>query len=264
MGQDELISIITPMYNSEKWITETIECVLKQSYSNFEMIIVDDCSSDKSFFIAQSFANRDKRIKCYQLKKNSGAGIARNYALAKAKGKFIAYLDADDIWAFEKLEYQVQFMKDNNYAFTCTDYEKIDKNGNSLNKVIRMPKKITYNYYLRNTIIQTVGVMINKEMVGIEILAMENLRRRQDAALWCKLLKNGFSCYGIPKVLSYYRVVPNSLSSNKWKAMKGTWYLYRNIENLSFIKSCYCFVGYAYHAIKKRIYKRKNKENYRG
>ena len=253
MKEKPLVSIITPVYNCEKLIEETINSVISQSYSNWEMILVDDCSLDKSFTVIQKYMKKDDRIKYFKLKENSGAAIARNKALKESKGRFIAYLDADDKWSKNKLEKQVNYMLENNYAFTCTDYEKIDEKGNSL-KIVKIPKRVDYNLFLRNTIIQTVGVMVDTNITGKDLLIMPNIRRRQDAATWCQLLKNGYDCYEVPEVLSYYRVVSNSLSSNKFKAVKMNWYWYRKIEKLSFFMACYCFIGYALNAIKKSIY----------
>lgn len=261
MNNDNKISIITPVYKCENLIGETIKSVIAQTYQNWEMILVDDCSPDNSVAIIKKYAEKDNRIKYIKLEENSGAAIARNKALKESTGRFIAYLDADDLWKKEKLEKQVKFMLDNNYAFTCTDYEKIDENGKSLNKVIRIPRKVDYNLFLRNTIIQTVGVMVDIKLTGKELLKMPNIRRRQDAATWCQLLKNGFDCYEMPESLSYYRVVSNSLSSNKFKAIKMNWYWYRKIEKLPLWKTFYCFAGYAFNAVKKRIYIKKRKQN---
>ena len=255
--KSKMVSIITPVYKCEKMLKETIECVINQTYKNWELILVDDCSPDESWKIAKEYEKKDKRIKYFKLNENSGAAIARNYALEKAKGRFIAYLDADDLWKKEKLEKQVKYMIENKYAFTCTDYEKIDEQGNSLNKIIKIPKVVNYNLFLRNTIIQTVGVMVDTSITGKELLVMPNIRRRQDAATWCQLLKNGFDCYELPENLSYYRVVSNSLSSNKFKAIKMNWYWYRKIEKLSIWKASFCFIGYAFNAVKKRIYFKK-------
>lgn len=251
---EELVSIITPVYNCEKIIEETIDSVKGQTYKNWEMLLVDDCSTDKSGEIIRQMAKKDSRIKYFRLNENLGAAVARNHALKQSTGRFVAYLDADDLWDKHKLEHQVKYMLENKYAFSCTDYEKIDEKGNSLNKIVKIPKKVDYNLFLRNTIIQTVGVMIDTKLTGKELLVMPNIRRRQDAATWCQLLKAGFDCYEVPERLSYYRVMSNSLSSNKFKAIKGTWYLYRKIEKLSLLQSCFCFVGYAFNAIKKRIY----------
>ena len=249
----DLVSIITPVYKCEKLIASTIECVLKQTYNNWEMILIDDCSPDNSGKIIKKYLKQDKRIKYIKLKENSGAAVARNTALKKSKGRFVAYLDADDLWKPEKLEKQLKFMLKHSYAFTCTDYEKIDENDNYL-KDIKIPEKVDYNLFLRNTIIQTVGVMVDTKITGKELLIMPNIRRRQDAATWCQLLKNGYDCYEVPETLSYYRVVSNSLSSNKFKAVKMNWYWYRKIEKLSLFKTLYCFIGYEFNEVKKIIY----------
>ncbi len=252
--EKEKISIITPVYNCEKLIEKTIECVLNQTYKNWEWLLVDDCSPDDSAIIIKKYAKNDNRIKYFKLSENSGAAVARNKALAESTGRFVAYLDADDLWKNDKLEKQVKFMLENQYSFTCTDYEKITETGNSLNKIIKIPKKVDYNLFLRNTIIQTVGVMVDTKLTGKELLKMPNIRRRQDAATWCQLLKNGHDCYECPENLSYYRIVTNSLSSNKFKAIKMNWYWYRKIEKLSLWKACYCFIGYAFNGVRKRIY----------
>lgn len=254
---DNKISIITPVYNCEKLIANTIETVINQTYTNWEMLLVDDCSTDNSQKIIEEYIKKDNRIKYFQLEQNSGAAVARNYALEKSEGRFIAYLDSDDLWKPEKLEKQVKFMLEHNYAFSCTDYEKIDEQGNSLNKIVKIPRKVDYNLFLRNTIIQTVGVVVDTKLTGKDLLVMPNIRRRQDAATWCQLLKNGFDCYEVPENLSYYRVVSKSLSSNKLKAIKMNWHWYRKIEKLPLWKACYCFIGYAVNAVKKRIYRKK-------
>lgn len=254
MKKMDLVSIITPIYNCENLLPQTLDCVLNQTYKNWEMILVDDCSIDNSASIIKKYAKKDSRIKYFKLEHNSGAAMARNKALEKSKGRFIAYLDADDLWKPEKLEKQISFMLEKKIAFSCTDYEKIREDGSSLNKIIKIPERVNYNLFLRNTIIQTVGVMIDTNITGKELLIMPNIRRRQDAATWCQLLKAGFDCYEVPENLSYYRVVSNSLSSNKFKAVKMNWYWYRKIEKLPLWKTCYCFVGYSFNAVKKRIY----------
>lgn len=253
------VSIITPVYNSDKFLNKTIESVINQTYENWEMILVDDCSRDNSRAIICEYIKKDKRIKYYRLEENSGAAVARNYALEKSTGRFIAYLDADDLWDSYKLEKQVEFMVKYKYGFTCTDYEVIDEEGISKGKIVKMPSEINYNLYLRNTIIQTVGVMIDLNIVDKTLLKMPLIRRRQDAATWCQILKQGTKCNGLNENLASYRRVSTSLSSNKFKAIKGTWYLYRNIEKLSILKSSYSFIGYAWNACKKRIYIVKNK-----
>ena len=246
-----------PSYNSERFIAEAIESVIKQTYNNWELLIVDDCSKDKTIEIVETFLKLDSRIKLFVLDENSGAAIARNKALEMSEGRFIAYLDSDDLWNECKLEKQVKFMLENNVCFVCCDYNKIKEDGTSLNKTIKLPNRIDYKLFLRNTIIQTAGVIVDTHFVPKEKLIMPNVRRRQDAGTWCQILKSGFDCYRIPECLATYRVVSNSLSSNKFKAIRGTWFLYRKIEKLNFFYACFCFVGYAFNACLKRIYRRK-------
>lgn len=250
---NNLVSIITPAYNNSEFIKQTIESVQKQTYKNWEMIVVDDCSTDRTPELIKKISQKDDRIKYIKLKKNSGAAIARNRALRESRGRFIAYLDADDLWKKNKIQNQIDFMLSHNYAFACSNYEKIDIN-NKILKQVKIPKEINYKFFLRNTIIQTVGVMIDTKKTGKELLTMPNVYGKEDAATWCQLLKSGFNCYGVPEFLSYYRVVPKSLSSNKIKSIKRTWFLYRKVERLSFMNACFCFLGYAINAVRKRIY----------
>lgn len=248
------VSIITPSWNSEKYIKETIESVQNQTYQNWEMIIVDDCSSDKTVEIVEKVSKSDPRIRVLKQYVNGGAAKARNRSLQESTGRYVAYLDADDIWKPTKLEKQVQFMKEYNCGFSCTSYEVINDEGNSLNKEIHMLPVVDYVGFLTNNLLQTVGIMVDTSIIDKGYLIMPNIRRRQDAATWLQILKAGYKCYGIYEVLAEYRRTENSLSSNKLKAVKGIWSLYRDIEQLSLPFSCYCFVRYAILAIWKRIY----------
>lgn len=249
-----LVSIITPVYNSAKYIRETIESVRKQTYRDWEMILVDDCSSDHSAVIIKEIAEKDTRVRYIRLDTNCGAAVARNVALENAGGQYIAYLDADDVWFPEKLDRQIAFIKQHGVQFTCCDYEKIEADGSTTHKVVHMPKTITYEQLLRNTVIQTVGVIVDLSAVDRKLLVMPNIRRGQDSATWLQILRDGVKFVGQREVLAQYRRSPQSLSSNKIKAMKRTWNLYRNVEHLSLLKSCHCLVGWAYHATLKRIY----------
>lgn len=249
-----LVSIITPVYNSAVYIGKTIESVQRQTYCQWEMLLVDDCSTDNSAAIIKGASERDPRIRYIPLYSNSGAAISRNKALESANGQYIAYLDADDIWLPEKLERQITFMKHNNVQFSCCDYEKIEADGNTTFKVVHMPKTITYEQLLRNTIIQTVGVIVDLATVDKNLLVMPNIRRGQDSATWLQMLRCGVKFKGQNEVLAQYRRSAQSLSSNKLTAMKRTWSIYRDVEKLPLIKSCYCLLGWAYHATVKRIY----------
>ena len=200
---NDLVSIITPTYNNSEFIKQTIESVQKQTYKNWEMIVVDDCSTDRTPELIKKISQKDDRIKYIKLKKNSGAAIARNRALRESRGRFIAYLDADDLWKKNKIQNQIDFMLSHNYAFVCSNYEKIDIN-NKILKQVKIPKEINYKFFLRNTIIQTVGVMIDTKKTGKELLNMPDVYGKEDAATWCQLLKSGFNCYGVPEFLSYF------------------------------------------------------------
>ena len=174
--------------------------------------------------------------------------------MQNATGRFIAYLDADDIWKPDKLEKQVRFMCEKNCAFSCTSYEVIDNVGKPLHKYVHMLPKVDYIGFLTNNLLQTVGIMVDTEKVDKKYLVMPDIRRRQDAATWLQVLKAGFDCYGLDIVLAEYRRAEGSLSSNKVKAVKGVWNLYREIEHLSLPFSCYCFIRYALLAVWKRVY----------
>lgn len=252
-----LVSIITPVYACEQYIGQTINSVLAQSYPNWEMILVDDCTPDSSAEIIKQYQASDPRIKYVKLQQNSGAAVARNTGLEVAQGRYIAYLDADDIWLPNKLERQLSFMRENNAVFTCCDYEKIESDGTLLNKIVHMPKAITYEQLLRNTIIQTVGVIVDTKFVDQGLLVMPHVRRGQDSATWLQMLRNGVEFMGQNEVLAQYRRVPQSLSANKFSAMKRTWYLYRGVEKLPLLKSIRCMIGWAWHASLKRIYIKK-------
>lgn len=251
---DTLVSIITPVYNCEKYLAATLDSVLAQTYPNWEMLLVDDCTPDGSPEIIREYQEKDKRFRYHRLPENGGAAVARNKALELARGRYIAYLDADDIWFPGKLERQLRFMEEHNAAFTCCDYERIEDDGTPLHKVVHMPGTITYEGLLRNTIIQTVGVIVDTARVDRGLLVMPNVRRGQDSATWLQMLRNGVVFLGQNEVLAQYRRVPQSLSANKLNALKRTWYLYRGVEKLSLPKSVWCLMGWAWHASLKRIY----------
>lgn len=161
----EKVSIVTPSWNSEKYIVQTIESVRSQTYKNWEMIIVDDCSTDHTVEIATDYSKRDSRIKVYRQNVNGGAAKARNRSLREATGRYIAYLDADDIWKPHKLEKQIKFMRKHNCGFSCTSYEVIDDEGNRLNKEVHMLPSVDYIGFLTNNLLQTVGIMIDTTIV---------------------------------------------------------------------------------------------------
>lgn len=232
---EDLVSIITPTYNCGKFINETIKSVLNQTYKNWEMIIVDDCSTDDTEKVVLKFD--DERIKYYKLKTNSGAAVARTTAMQLAKGSYMAFLDSDDIWTEDKLEKQLNFMKKNNYAFSCTSYEQIDEDGNSLKKIINSVEKCSYNRLLLDCPVGNSTVMYDVKKMGK--FEVPNIRKRNDDALWLQMLKKEKYIYGFNSVLMKYRIRKNSISSNKLKVIKYHWILYRGIEHLSVIRSLF-------------------------
>lgn len=234
---EELISIITPTYNCGKFIGETIESVLNQTYQNWEMIIVDDCSTDNTRDVVDSYIARDGRIKYHLLEVNSGAAVARTKAMEIAVGQYMAFLDSDDLWFKDKLKRQLAFMKENGYSLTCTAYEHIDENGKPLNKVAKTKQKTNYNGVLLSCPVGNSTVMYN--VVKLGKFAVPNIRKRNDDALWLQLLKKEKYIYGMPDVLMQYRVRANSISSNKLVLIKYHWQLYRKIEHLSVVRSAF-------------------------
>jgi teichuronic acid biosynthesis glycosyltransferase TuaG len=245
------VSIITPTFNSEKYIKKTIQSVINQTYKNWELIIVDDCSSDSTSDIIIEYTKIDSRIKLLVNNVNCGAAISRNRAITQSTGRFLSFLDADDIWFYNKLELQTNFMLINNYPISFTSYCLINDDGENLNQVVNAVKEIGYNGYLKNTIIGMSTSMIDLWQTGV--VEFINIRTRQDTYLWISLLKKGFKAYGIDSILVNYRLSKNSISKNKFKAAKNVWILYYKYENFGILKSFYYFSYYLLNAIKKRI-----------
>ena len=239
------VSVIIPVHNSEKYILKCINSVINQTYKNLEIILIDDKSTDNSVELIKKIG--DKRIKLIALKKNSGAAIARNKGIEKSSGDYICFLDSDDYWKPKKIEKQLKFIKDK--AFIYSEYLYL---RNNKTHTAHVPKSLTYNQLLKNSAIFTSTVMLNRKYLEKEDIYMPNIRMGQDYGAWYKILKKINVAYGMQEVLSVYRVGNKSLSSNKFKAIKRTWNLYK-YENLPLIKRIYCFICYAYNAIKRRI-----------
>lgn len=245
-----LVSIIMPVYNAERFIAESIESIIIQTYEDWELILVDDCSKDRSYEVIKKYLV-DDRIKYFKLEENSGAAVSRNTALEKAKGRYIAFLDSDDIWDREKLQKQLNFMRDKNVGFTFTEYSLMDESGVSLNKVMKVHDVVDYKYLLGNTIIGCSTVIIDRSIIGD--VRMPLIRSRQDGATWLKILKERNLAYGLDECLTKYRIVQNSISRNKFKAASKIWYVYREIEHLNLITALKYFILYSYNAVVKRI-----------
>ena len=238
---DGLVSVIMPTYNCGKFIAETIESIQAQTYTNWEIVIVDDCSTDNTKEIVDEYIAKDSRIKYHCLETNSGAAVARTKSMELAEGEYIAFCDSDDLWMPDKLERQLAFMKENDYAFSCTAYEQIDEESKSLNRVIKTVKKTDYNRLLLDCPVGNSTVMYNVKKIGK--FEVPNIRKRNDDALWLQMLKKEKYIWGMPDVLMRYRIRSNSISSNKLKVVKYHWILYRDIEHLNVFRSAF-HIGY--------------------
>ncbi|WP_321826104.1 glycosyltransferase family 2 protein [Maribacter dokdonensis] len=235
-----MVSIITPVHNSGKFIEECIQSVKLQTYIDWEHILVDDCSTDNSVKIIEEYAQIDSRIKLHCLAVNSGAGITRNKAIELAKGDYIAFLDSDDTWYPKKLQLQLNFMIANDYYFSFTSYDKMDELGNNLNSIVKSKRFVDYHSALYKNPIGCLTVMYDVKYFGKQY--MPSIRKRQDYALWLKLLKKS-DAYGLSEVLATYRIGNESISSNKFKLLKYEWQIYREVEGLSFFKSAFYTVS---------------------
>ena len=239
-----LVSIITPCFNSEKYISQAVQSVLNQTHQNWELLLVDDCSSDTTLSIISSFASQDTRIKAFKLDKNSGAGVARNFAIQEASGNYIAFLDADDLWKPEKLEKQINFMQTQNIPFTFSFYETIDEAGKLRNETITTPSKISYQQlYFCNWIGNLTGIYSVDFFGKIPISA---IKKRQDWMMWLQILKKIKTAIPAPESLAFYRVREDSISASKWKLIKYNFKVYRDFHQRNFISACFDTVQFLF------------------
>jgi teichuronic acid biosynthesis glycosyltransferase TuaG len=244
----DLVSIIMPAYNAGKYIKHSIESVIKQDYPNWELIIVDDCSNDNTKEIVELYSSVDGRVKIISLNNNGGIAKARNIAINHSNGRYIAFLDSDDLWYSDKLTKQILFMKRNNYPFTFTSYEIVGDKGVKTNKIIQASPEVDYRTLLKGNSIGCLTVIIDKDYYQNINMPMI---KHEDYATWLQLLKRGESAYGINQVLAQYRKTDNSVSSNKLKALTWTWNIYRSNQKLSVFKCVLCTFSYSINSFKK-------------
>ncbi|WP_370559863.1 glycosyltransferase family 2 protein [Edwardsiella tarda] len=243
-----LVSVIIPTFNSENTICDAVESVLSQSYKNIEIIITDDNSSDKTVSICERYAKNDNRVKIFTSKKNDGAGISRNNSIKNANGRFIAFLDSDDIWHKDKLEKQISFMLTHNYAFTYTGYQKISSSGELLSEIHPI-NRVNYSELLKSNVIGCLTAVYDTSALGK--MYMPTIRKRQDMALWLSILEKIDFAYCLNGVYAYYREGSNTLSSNKFKIIFSQWDFYRKYLRFGIIKSSYYFFHYLMKAFIK-------------
>lgn len=247
---EEKVSIIVPVYNAEKYIAETIKSVMAQDYQNWELILVENGSTDASLDCIKSFD--DPRIRVLSAGGNIGAARARNMGMQAAEGVYVGYLDADDIWEPDKLSAQVSFMQNRNAAFSFTGYEFADENGNGTGKIVKVPEQISYRQALGNTTIFTSTVLFDTRCIEKERLEMPVIES-EDTALWFRILREGEIAHGLNRNLVRYRRPNNSLSSNKIVALRRIWNLYRKAERLNVVVSAFYFVQWAVRAVLRRV-----------
>ncbi len=262
-----LVSIVVPVYNAGRVIGETIDSVLAQTHTGWELILVDDGSTDESVSVIEDYIRRldtgngntdadgralPGRIRLLKNTGEHGACHARNKGTEQAEGRYLCFLDADDLWDREKLSRQLSFMKQKGAAFSFTGYEFADENGRGTGKIVKVPEQITYEEALKNTTIFTSTVMFDLSLLGKENVRMPAIES-EDTACWWRILRGGVTAYGLNESLTLYRRSAGSLSSNKSTAIRRIWRLYREAEGLSVIKSAYCFVFWAVRAVLRRI-----------
>lgn len=245
-----LISVVTPLYNSGGFMNESIQSVLQQSHADLELILVDDCSQDDSLARAHRYGERDDRVLVVPLPKNQGGAAARNAGIARAGGRYIAFLDADDVWEADKLSIQLAGMEAKGAAFSYTDYAVMTRDG-EVKRTHKAPDRMAYSDLLKNTAIGCSTVIYDRQAIGDRFFP--TIRRRHDLALWLSILRDIEFAYRCGPALTRYRIRPGSLSSGKLRAAASTWRVYRQLERLPLPLAAYYFARYAAAAIRKRL-----------
>ncbi len=243
------VSVVTPAYQSGRFIGATIGSVIAQTFPDWEMVIVDDCSRDDTGAIAAEFARRDARVRFVRNEANRGPGPTRNEALRRARGRWVAFLDADDLWDAEKLERQVAFMQRGGHAFSYTGYRVLSEDGRLVGAVRHLPPRQGYRDMLKDTSVGCLTVMLDRARVGA--VEFPPYRRNQDNALWLKILRGGIVAHGLPDTLASYRLVGTSNTSNKLRAARAVWDVYRDQERLPLVPATWYFANYAWRGFRK-------------
>lgn len=245
----ELVSIVMPCFNSVATIQESIQSVLNQTYTNWELLITDDCSRDDSVKVIRKLASHEPRIKLFELAINGGAGVARNYSLTQATGRYIAFLDADDLWMPYKLERQVSFMAESRIALSYSYYQKFTSAG--IGGTVFAPSRVTYQQLLYSNVMGCLTVMYDRFLVGDRQFPL--IRKRQDMGLWLEILKDVGEAYCLTEVLAMYRA-DTGMTANKFSVLKYQWQFYRQVVQLGFFRSVLTFCIYAYRGfVKSRV-----------
>lgn len=245
-----MISIVIANFNSEKYIKETLDSILAQTYTNFEVLIIDDVSTDNSLDIIHDYQKKDVRIKLFKLKQNSGPAIARNLGIKNAKGNFLTFIDSDDLWDKIFLETSINFMEINKYSFIFSSYRRTDENLNKLYDDYIVPEKVNYTDLLKSNRISCLTAFMDISSIG-KMYMDETFKSHEDYSLWLNILKKVDYAYGIQEVLATYRIRNSSISRNKFRMLKTQWKFLRKVEKLSIFKTIYYYFHYIYNGLKK-------------
>ncbi len=248
--QHPLVSIIMPLYNCETFVSDSIISVIEQTYENWELIIVDDVSTDNSFKQVKQLFGHESRIRLYQMNKNSGAAATRNHAIELSHGQFISFLDSDDLWVENKLEMQVSFMQEHDLVLSFSTYWLIDEKGKVVNSLVHAPPMVDYKDLLKKNTIGCLTAMYDKRKLGKRYFDT-TLTMHEDYQYWLEILKGIDHAYGMNIPLAYHRIRSNSLSRNKIEAAHSVWKILREYQKIPFIKALYYFIHYAVSSLVK-------------
>lgn len=249
---NDVVSIVMPVHNAERFLEEAIRSVMAQTYPHWELLVIDDASTDASVEIASRLAQEDTRIKLYKNPTPTGyPATPRNMAVDYATGRYIAFLDSDDVWLPGKLEHQLPFFAESEkIGVVFSDYEKIDENSQRDNRVIKARKITDYKKLLLGNVIGNVTALYDVQRVGKVYFCKV---RHEDYAMWLSILKRGYIARNTCEVVSLYRVTSNSVSSHKWRLLSWQWSIYRNVEKLGLLHSIYCYLNYAVRGFLKSL-----------
>ena len=242
-----LVSIITPSYNSKSFFKETFDSVISQTFNNWEWIIVDDCSIDDSLDFIKKMCSSDERIKVFSTNQNSGAAVTRNVGISKASGRYICFLDSDDLWKEDKLEKQLEYIQNNEVVFCYTDYDVRFLNGKT-KKFSPKSESINYKKLLKKCDIGCLTVMYDSLKLG-KVYMNTNAPKREDYATWLELARKGTKMFHLKLNLAIYRINNNGVSFNKFKLLKYHWHVYRKCEHLNLLKSLFYLLCFSFHKI---------------
>ena len=248
---NKLVSVIIPVYNAGQFLEETLRSALEQTYEDVEIVLVDDCSTDNSSEIIKEAQENYPNVIYHRQEKNQGAAVARNTALNIAKGRYVAFLDSDDLWIPEKTKWQMDDMRKRNASISFSAIDFVDENDERLKDIREVKGVIDYRFLLKNTMIATSTVIVDRAKTGD--FQMPLRRSGQDYATWLMLMRDGTKAYGINEVFCHYRVRSNSLSSNKWKSIKQVWEIQTQDEKINKVFAAINVCGFVWNAFKKRF-----------